>query len=49
MERVLVYGVKDPPGGVEKIVLEYVRSITAKHDLRFDLMVFGDDFSQEEN
>lgn len=48
MERVLVYGVKDPPGGVEKISMEYIRSITAKYDLRFDLLVFGDSFSQEE-
>lgn len=48
MNRVLVYGVKDPAGGVEKVVLDYIRNIVEKTDLRFDLLVFGDRFSQKE-
>ena len=48
MERVLVYGVKDPPGGVEKIAMEYIRRIVQCHDLRFDLLVFDEQFSQKE-
>lgn len=44
---VLVYGLKDPAGGVEKIVLEYVRNITKQHNIRFDFLVFGENFSKE--
>lgn len=47
--RVLIYGPKDPTGGVERIVLEYVRNIVAKHqDISFDYLEYGRDFSQEE-
>lgn len=48
MDRVLVYGLKDPVGGVEQVVMNYIRQIVEKHDLRFDLLVFGDSFSQKE-
>jgi len=48
MDRVLVYGLKDPVGGVEQVVMNYIRQIVERHNLRFDLLVFGDSFSQEE-
>ncbi|MBR2375943.1 MAG: glycosyltransferase [Clostridia bacterium] len=48
--HVLVYGPKDPVGGVEKIVFEYVRSITAtQKDVTFDYLVYGENFSMEED
>lgn len=45
--RVLVYGLKDPVGGVEKIVVDYVRKLTAKHAITFDFLIFGESFSME--
>lgn len=47
-KRVLIYGPKDPVGGVEKIVFEYVRSICSRHhEITFDLLQYGSDFSME--
>ena len=48
MDRVLVYGLKEPIGGVEQVAMNYIRNIVSRHELRFDLLVFGDSFSQEE-
>lgn len=48
-QRVLIYGPKDPPGGVEKIVHDYVAEITAKHEnIGFDFVEYGSNFSMEE-
>ncbi len=47
-ERILIYGPKDPVGGVEKIVLEYVKTIMASHDnVSFDFLQYGENFSLE--
>lgn len=47
-KRILVYGLKDPFGGIEKIVLDYVKNITATHkDVSFDFLVYGKNFSLE--
>ncbi len=47
-KRILVYGPKDPIGGVEKIVLEYVKNIIATHkDVSFDFLMYGKNFSLE--
>ncbi len=49
-KRVLIYGPKDPVGGVEKIVFDYVRNVTQKHeDISFDYLQYGDSFSMEED
>ena len=41
-KRILVYGPKDPIGGVEKIVYEYVKVITQAHpDVSFDFLHFA--------
>ncbi len=49
-KHVLIYGPKDPAGGVEKIVFEYVRHIVEKHeDITFDFLQYGSDFSMEES
>lgn len=45
MDRVLVYGLKDPVGGVEQVAMEYVRHITAAFDISFDFVCFAEDFS----
>ncbi len=45
MDRVLVYGLKDPIGGVEQVAMEYVRHITAAFDISFDFVCFADHFS----
>ena len=45
-KKVLVYGLKDPAGGVEKIVLDYAR-VLAKKNISFDFLLFGKDFSFE--
>ena len=47
-KRVLVYGLKDPAGGVEKQVFEYAKHITDKHNIAFDFIIIGDSFSMEE-
>lgn len=47
MNRVLVYGLKDPVGGVEKVVLEYTKSMVAQFDITFDFLVFSENFSLE--
>lgn len=47
MNRVLVYGLKDPAGGVEQAVMEYVRNMTARFDITFDFLLFSDSFSLE--
>lgn len=39
-ERVLVYGLKSPAGGVEHVVMEYVRSITKTNPVKFDFVFF---------
>lgn len=47
-KRILVYGPKDPVGGVEKIVVEYVKTIMASHDnVSFDFLQYGENFSLE--
>lgn len=47
-KHVLIYGPKDPIGGVEKIVFEYVRNIIISHDdIIFDFIVYGKNFSME--
>lgn len=47
-KRILVYGPKDPVGGVEKIVYEYVKHITNNHsDVSFDFIEYGENFSLE--
>ena len=49
VKRVLIYGPKDPVGGVEKIVYEYVKAIREKHDdIAFDFLQYGEKFSMEE-
>ena len=49
VKRVLIYGPKDPVGGVEKIICEYVKAIRAKHDdIVFDFLQYGESFSMEE-
>lgn len=48
MNRVLVYGLKEPLGGVEKVVLEYVRHIIQTgEDITFDFIQFKEGFSLE--
>ena len=48
MKTVLVYGLKDPIGGVERVIFEYVSTITEKHkDISFDFLIFSDSFSLE--
>ena len=47
MNRVLVYGLKDPAGGVEQVVMEYAKSMTAQFDISFDFIVFSQEFSLE--
>ena len=47
-KRVLLYGAKDPVGGVEKITLDYVKAIVKNHsDVSFDFLQYGKDFSLE--
>ena len=33
MKKILVTGPKDPPGGVERVCLEYIRRMQAANDL----------------
>lgn len=48
-KRILIYGPKDPVGGVERIVLNYVENIVTNHsDITFDYLEYGECFSQEE-
>ena len=48
LRRILVYGPKDPVGGVEKIVFEYVKNIMKNHDdVSFDFLQYGSGFSME--
>lgn len=47
MNSVLVYGLKDPVGGVEHAVMEYVRNMTSRFDITFDFLCFSDSFSLE--
>ena len=48
-KRILVYGPKDPVGGVEKIVYEYVKAVMENHkDVAFDFLQYGERFSMEE-
>ncbi|MBO5412323.1 MAG: glycosyltransferase [Clostridia bacterium] len=47
-KRILVYGLKDPAGGIEKIVYDYVKTITQDHpDVSFDFLQFAKPFSME--
>ncbi len=47
-KRILIYGPKDPIGGVEKIVFEYVKAIVEAHDdVSFDFLQYGNNFSME--
>lgn len=48
MDRVLVYGLKDPVGGVEKVVLAYARQMTKDFPVSFDFILFAENFSLEE-
>lgn len=47
MDRVLVYGLKDPVGGVEKVVMEYARRMAKDHPVSFDFVIFTEGFSLE--
>ena len=48
MKKVLIYGLKEPVGGVEKIVLDYVRHIVKSgREISFDFLVFSKTFSFE--
>ncbi len=50
MTKVLVYGLKDPIGGVERVIFEYVRCIMKTHnDITFDFMFHADSFSLEKD
>ena len=47
-KRILIYGPKDPAGGVEKVVIEYVKAIVKVHDdVSFDFLQYGNNFSME--
>lgn len=48
-KKVLVYGLKDPAGGVEKIIFDYVRNLTSSHNITFDFLLFGQNFSLEKD
>ena len=45
MKKILVTGPKDPPGGVERVCLEYIRRMQAGNDLQFDILIMGEGFS----
>ncbi len=49
MKRVLVYGYKAAPfGGVERVLMEYIRAITDRQkDISFDILIAGDACDQE--
>lgn len=48
MKKVLVFGLKDPCGGVENVVMSYVRQIICAHqDIQFNFLIFGESFSLE--
>lgn len=48
MKKVLVYGLKDPIGGVEKILFEYVSCmVNGGYDITFDFIIFSERFSIE--
>ncbi len=50
MTKVLVYGLKDPIGGVERVIFEYIRCIMKKHnDITFDFIFHFDSFSLEKD
>ncbi len=46
MKRILVYGLKEPIGGVEKVVLSYASHFPSE-DILCDYLIFGNDFSCE--
>lgn len=48
MKRVLVYGLKDPVGGVERVVMDYVKHMVASFDITFDFIIFAPSFSLEQ-
>lgn len=48
MKRVLVYGLKDPIGGVERVVMDYVKHMVAAYDITFDFIIFAPSFSLEQ-
>lgn len=48
MKRVLVYGLKDPVGGVERVVMDYVKHMVAAYDITFDFIIFAPSFSLEQ-
>lgn len=45
MKKILVTGPKDPPGGVERVCLEYIRRMQTDAALRFDILITGEGFS----
>lgn len=47
MNKVLVYGLKDPVGGVEHVVMEYVKNLVDQFDITFDFVVFSEGFTLE--
>ena len=48
MKKVLVYGLKDPVGGVEKIIFEYASCmVNSGYDISFDFIIFSEKFSLE--
>ena len=48
MKKVLVYGLKEPVGGVEKIIFEYASCMVNNgYDISFDFIIFSEKFSLE--
>lgn len=48
MKKVLVYGLKEPVGGVEKIIFEYASCmVNSGYDISFDFIIFSEKFSLE--
>ena len=47
MTKLLIFGLKDPAGGVESAVMEYVRHFD-RDKITADFAIFGDGFSYEE-
>lgn len=43
--NVLVFGLKEPVGGLEKVVQEYVKPLKATHKINFDFLLFDKNFS----
>jgi len=48
MIKVLVSGLKEPVGGLEKVVFEYAKPLIKKYDIHFDFIIFNKNFSKEQ-